>query len=40
LARLMVDADIEARKYAGRPWIDAVRCDSWNSPAVSKDATR
>lgn len=29
LARLMVDADVEALKYAGRPWIDKVQLDSW-----------
>ena len=32
LARLMVDADIEALEHAGRPWIDTVRLDSWHSP--------
>lgn len=34
LARLMVDADIEALKHAGRPWIDKVRLESWETPAV------
>ncbi|KQO95408.1 GDP-mannose 4,6-dehydratase [Leifsonia sp. Leaf264] len=29
LARLMVDADIEALEFAGSPWIDAVSLDSW-----------
>jgi len=29
LAELMVDADIEALKHAGRPWIDTVRLESW-----------
>ena len=29
LARLMVDADIEALANAGRPWIDKVQLDSW-----------
>jgi GDPmannose 4,6-dehydratase len=29
LARLMVDADIEALEHAGRPWIDKVRLESW-----------
>jgi GDPmannose 4,6-dehydratase len=29
LARLMVDADIEALEHAGRPWIDAVNLDGW-----------
>src|SRR6478672_6788304 len=31
LARLMVDADIEALEHAGRPWIDKVRLDSWET---------
>jgi GDPmannose 4,6-dehydratase len=31
LARLMVDADIEALKHAGRPWIDTVDLPSWRS---------
>jgi GDPmannose 4,6-dehydratase len=34
LARLMVDADIEALEHAGSPWIDTVRLDSWGTPAV------
>ena len=34
LARLMVDADIEALKHAGRPWVDVVRLDSWPSAPV------
>lgn len=29
LARLMVDADIEALEHAGRPWIDKVQLPSW-----------
>lgn len=29
LARLMVDADIEALKHAGQPWIDKVQLASW-----------
>jgi GDPmannose 4,6-dehydratase len=29
LARLMVDADVEALSHEGRPWIDTVRLDSW-----------
>lgn len=29
LARLMVDADVEALKNAGSPWIDTVRLESW-----------
>lgn len=33
LARLMVDADIEALAHAGRPWIDTVRLDSWATQA-------
>jgi GDPmannose 4,6-dehydratase len=32
LARLMVDADIEALEHAGHPWIDTVRLDSWGRP--------
>lgn len=32
LARLMVDADIEAFKHAGSPWIDKVKLDSWVTP--------
>mgnify|MGYP001417887352 FL=1 len=31
LARLMVDADIEALEYAGRPWIDKVSLASWGT---------
>jgi GDPmannose 4,6-dehydratase len=34
LARLMVDADIEALACAGRPWIDKVRLATWGTPAV------
>jgi GDPmannose 4,6-dehydratase len=34
LARLMVDADIDALEHAGRPWIDKVRLGSWETPAV------
>lgn len=34
LARLMVDADIEAFKNAGQPWIDTVKLPSWQPPAV------
>jgi GDPmannose 4,6-dehydratase len=29
LARLMVDADIEALSHSGRDWIDSVDLDSW-----------
>ena len=31
LARLMVDADIEALAHAGRPWIDKVQLTSWGA---------
>lgn len=31
LARLMVDADVEALKHAGRPWIDTVPLDWWKT---------
>jgi GDPmannose 4,6-dehydratase len=31
LARLMVDADVEALAHAGRPWIDRVELDSWGT---------
>ena len=34
LARLMVDADIEALECAGRPWVDQVRLASWGTTAV------
>jgi GDPmannose 4,6-dehydratase len=34
LARLMVDADVEALKNAGRPWIDTVQLASWEQPTV------
>lgn len=34
LARLMVDADIAALERAGRPWIDAVKLKSWQSPGA------
>jgi GDPmannose 4,6-dehydratase len=30
LARIMVDADIEALSNAGTPWIDKVNLESWN----------
>ncbi|MBG6184967.1 GDPmannose 4,6-dehydratase [Arthrobacter sp. CAN_A214] len=30
LARLMVDADIEALKHSGRNWIDTVNLNSWS----------
>jgi GDPmannose 4,6-dehydratase len=32
LARLMVDADVEALEHAGRPWIDEVQLGSWETP--------
>ncbi|PJJ55552.1 GDP-mannose 4,6-dehydratase [Compostimonas suwonensis] len=31
LARIMVDADIEALECAGRPWIDTVKLASWST---------
>ncbi|WP_066499257.1 GDP-mannose 4,6-dehydratase [Sinomonas atrocyanea] len=31
LARLMVDADVEALKHAGGKWIDSVNLDSWKA---------
>jgi GDPmannose 4,6-dehydratase len=34
LARLMVDADIQALAHAGRPWIDKVQLESWTAPSV------
>ncbi|MEW5808574.1 MAG: GDP-mannose 4,6-dehydratase [Actinomycetota bacterium] len=34
LARLMVDADVEALKHAGRPWIDTVQLESWVTPTT------
>ncbi|MFC5997703.1 GDP-mannose 4,6-dehydratase [Quadrisphaera sp. GCM10027208] len=34
LARIMVDADVEALAHEGRPWIDAVALPSW-TPTVS-----
>lgn len=35
LARLMVDADIEALECEGRPWIDKVSLPSWSTEAVA-----
>lgn len=35
LARLMVDADIEALKHAGQPWVDQVQLPSWNTPTAT-----
>lgn len=40
LARLMVDADVEALGYAGRPWIDTVELASWEAPTVRSEALR
>ncbi len=34
LARLMVDADIEALAHAGKPWIDKVCLKSWDKPGA------
>jgi GDPmannose 4,6-dehydratase len=31
LAKLMVDADIEALKHAGSSWIDDVKLPSWGT---------
>lgn len=33
LAKLMVEADIEALEHAGRPWIDSVNLTSWKRAA-------
>lgn len=33
LARLMVDADIEALEHSGDPWIDKVSLASWDAPS-------
>jgi len=38
LARLMVDADIEALQHAGTPWIDKVGLDFWVTPTISGGA--
>jgi GDPmannose 4,6-dehydratase len=35
VARLMVDADIEALEHAGSRWIDKVRLTSWPTPDAS-----
>lgn len=40
LARLMVDADIEALEHAGRPWIDKVRMDWWPTPVPRDPASQ
>jgi GDPmannose 4,6-dehydratase len=39
LARLMVDADVEALEHAGNPWIDTVTLDSWPTSATHGAAT-
>jgi GDPmannose 4,6-dehydratase len=33
LATIMVDADVEALEFEGRPWIDEVQLESWKVPA-------
>jgi GDPmannose 4,6-dehydratase len=38
LARLMVDADIEALEHAGRDWIDTVPLDWWKTPTTRRAA--
>jgi len=38
LARIMVDADIEALSYGGRPWIDKVNLASWGSAPAKTSA--
>lgn len=40
LARLMVDADLEAQRHAGRPWIDTVDLSSWHSPPAFSRSSR
>lgn len=35
LARLMVDADIEALKHAGQPWVDKVQLPGWETPIAT-----
>lgn len=35
LARLMVDADLEALTHTGEPWIDKVRLDWWRQPTMT-----
>lgn len=39
LARLMVDADVEALEHAGHPWIDQVQLDSWRTPTAVSSVT-
>ena len=41
LAKLMVEADVEALSHEGRPWIDTVKLDSWEgkrNAALKADA--
>jgi len=38
LARLMVDADVAALEHAGRPWIDTVQLDWWETPMRRREA--
>lgn len=40
LARLMVDADIEALQHEGNAWIDKVRLPWWENPALPGVAAR
>jgi GDPmannose 4,6-dehydratase len=40
LARLMVDADIDALEHAGRPWIDRVPLDWWTTPTFRETTPR
>lgn len=40
LARLMVDADTEALRHAGSPWIDTVPLDWWHTQSVREAASR
>lgn len=40
LARIMVEADVEALRHAGNPWIDKVRLDSWENPTFRGAASR
>jgi GDPmannose 4,6-dehydratase len=38
LARLMVDADVEALENAGKSWFDIVQLDWWKNPAPRREA--
>jgi GDPmannose 4,6-dehydratase len=40
LARLMVDADIEALAHSGRPWIDKVQLGAWGTRHPHGEVTR